>query len=205
MWKNRYFKKKDKAFMGPVEYIIAGLGNPGSRYENTRHNVGFRAADLLAVRHGIRVKDLKFRAVYGLGHICDKRAAILKPQTFMNLSGEAVRDCAAFFKLPMERVIVIYDDVSLEPGRLRVRDKGSAGGHNGIKDILYKCGTDGFPRVKIGVGAPPHKDYDLADWVLSPFAKKENEVIAQMIDRAADAVEEIIREGPDAAANRYNN
>ncbi len=189
---------------GAADWVVAGLGNPGAKYEHTRHNVGFQVIDLLSARWGIPVKKLKFQATYGQGTALSRKVLLLKPQTFMNLSGQSVRDCLAFLKLPPERLIVVYDDVALAPGRLRVRAQGSDGGHNGIKNILYHLKTDAFPRVKIGVGAASNPEYALADWVLSRPEGEDAKVIAQMRERAADAVEEIIKNGAESAMNRYN-
>ena len=161
--------KRNKEFPSNFDYMIVGLGNPGKQYESTRHNAGFICLDLLAEKYSISVKKLKFKSLLGEGRIEGKRCLLLKPQTFMNLSGEAVRDAAEFYKIPPENIIVIYDDISLDPGKLRIRRKGSDGGHNGMKNILYHLKSDGFPRIKVGVGAKPNPEYDLADWVLSRF------------------------------------
>ena len=151
---------------GGAAWLIVGLGNPGEKYENTRHNVGFQVIDELAERQGRPVQRLKFKALTGLLTIGGEKALVMKPVTYMNLSGEAVRPAADFYKLPPERILVISDDVALAAGRLRIRAKGSAGGHNGLKSIIQHLGTDQFPRIRVGVGEKPHPDYDLADWVL---------------------------------------
>lgn len=190
---------------GAPEWIVAGLGNPGIQYEGTRHNAGFAALDMLAAKNGVRIDRAKFKALCGIGQVAGKRVLLLKPQTFMNLSGEAVAAAAHFYKLPVERVLVLFDDISLPVGKLRVRRKGSAGGHNGIKSIIGECGSDGFPRVKIGVGDKPHPDYDLASWVLGKFSEAERPVFAQSLDRAAEAVEELIQNGVGSAMNLYNS
>ncbi|MDR1693423.1 MAG: aminoacyl-tRNA hydrolase [Oscillospiraceae bacterium] len=182
-----------------VEFIIAGLGNPGERYDQTRHNAGFWTVDELASRRGIKVKKLKFHGVYAT----DGNLLLLKPQTFMNLSGQSVRDACAFYKIPPERLIVIYDDVSLPPGKIRLRPTGSDGGHNGIKDILYHIQTDSFPRVKIGVGPPP-PEVPLADWVTGILPQPDRKPILDAVPRAADAAEWILRHGIEAAMNRFN-
>lgn len=183
-----------------MDWIIAGLGNPGSQYDHTRHNVGFRVADILAARWGVKLKKLKFQSV-----TADAGGKLLmKPQLYMNRSGQAVRQAMDFYKLPPERVLIIYDDASLPPGKLRVRADGSDGGHNGIKDILYHLQSDRFPRVKIGVGAKPHPEMDLADWVLSAFPADERKVIEDAITRAADAAEAVIALGLEEAMNRFN-
>ena len=189
---------------GGAAWLIVGLGNPGEKYENTRHNVGFQVIDELAERQGKPVQRLKFKALTGLLTIGGEKALVMKPVTYMNLSGEAVRPAADFYKLPPERILVISDDVALAAGRLRIRAKGSAGGHNGLKSIIQHLGTDQFPRVKIGVGEKPHPDYDMADWVLSRFTGEDLKTITQAVKRAADAVECFVREGPDKAMNRFN-
>lgn len=183
-----------------MEWLIAGLGNPGAQYTHTRHNVGFQVVDILSERWGIAVKRLKYQSLCGDGN----GRLLLKPQTFMNLSGRAIRDAAAFYKLPPERVLVVYDDVSLPPGKLRIRANGSDGGHNGVKDILYHLQSDRFPRVKVGVGAKPHAEMDLADWVLSSFAAEERPLMEDAFKRAADAVEAIITGGVEGAMGRFN-
>lgn len=190
---------------GPPEWMVVGLGNPGAKYELTRHNAGFLCMDVLSQKWGIAVNKTKFSALIGQGNACGKSVLLMKPQKFMNLSGECVREAAAYYNLPMERVIVIYDDVSLNPGRIRIRPKGSAGGHNGIKNIILQCDTDVFPRIKVGVGAKPHPDYDMADWVLSNFTKDEQQALTPALDNAAAAVEVIIKEGCAAASNRFNS
>ena len=183
-----------------MDWLIAGLGNPGAQYENTRHNVGFLVADVLAQRWGIRLKKLKFQSVCG-----DAGGRLLiKPQMFMNRSGQAVRQAAEYYKLPPERVLIVFDDVSLPPGKLRVRADGSDGGHNGVKDVLYHLQSDQFPRVKIGVGAKPHADMDLADWVLSGFSPDERPTMRDAVPRAADAVEAVLTLGLEEAMNRFN-
>jgi len=189
---------------GPVEYIVAGLGNPGRDYIGTRHNTGFMAADVVASKCGVAVDKIKFKSLCADVMLCGKRVLLLKPQTFMNISGEAIRDAAAFYKIPMERIIILYDDISLQPGKIRVRSKGSAGGHNGIKSIIYLSGTDVFPRVKIGVGAKPRPEYDLADWVLGRPSKDDSELITQALENSCRAVESIITDGAFEAMNKYN-
>ena len=185
-------------------YIIVGLGNPTKEYAHTRHNVGFDTIDKIADRHGIAVLEKKHKAVYGRGYIEGQKVILAKPQTFMNLSGESVRSLIDYYKVDEEtELIVIYDDISLEPGQLRIRKKGSAGGHNGIKNIISHLGHDTFVRIKVGVGEKP-KGYDLADYVLSRFAKDEVSAMEDAFERAADAVEVIITGGPDEAMNRFN-
>ena len=188
---------------GP-EWLVVGLGNPGEKYENTRHNVGFLTVDELAERARVPVQKLKYRALTNTVELGGARALLMKPVTYMNLSGEAVGQAARFYKIPPERVLVISDDVSLPLGKLRIRKSGSAGGHNGLKNIIQHLGTDQFPRVKIGVGEKPYPDYDMADWVLSRFTGEDLKTITQAVKRAADAVECFVREGPDKAMNRFN-
>lgn len=195
---------KEAAPTEPIEWLVVGLGNPGSKYEGTRHNAGFRALDAYCAKSGQRIDRMKFKALIGDGMFGGKRVLFVKPQTFMNLSGEAVRDAAAFYKIPPERILVLFDDISLEVGRIRVRAKGSAGGQNGVKNIIYQLGSDAFPRVKIGIGAKPHPDYDLADWVLSKFQGEDADKIQQAALRAIEAAEEIVRNGPAAAAQKFN-
>ena len=181
-----------------------GLGNPGREYENTRHNAGFRALDLLSAKLGCKVDKLKFQGLYAQVNYRGNKLLLLKPQTFMNLSGRSVLQLSAFFKVPPKRIIVMFDDISLEPGRLRIRADGSAGGHNGIKSIIQELGCQDFPRVKIGVGAKPHPDFDLADWVLSHFSAQEEKALRPALERAADAALAIIDHGVPEAANRFN-
>ena len=170
---------------GAPEFLIVGLGNPGPKYEFTRHNAGFLCIDLLAQQLGVRIDRIKFKSVVADVAIEGRRCILMKPQTFMNNSGEAVRDAANFYKIPPEHIIILFDDISLPPGKLRIRRKGSDGGHNGIKSILYLLGSDQFPRVKLGVGAKPHPDYDLADWVLSTFQKDEFPLMKEAMERPA--------------------
>lgn len=198
------FGKKKKEFAGGFDWLIVGLGNPGLQYEETRHNAGFLALDELAEKYGAQIKKLKYKALYGDCEISDRRCILCKPQTFMNNSGEAVRDLAAFYKIPPERTLVIFDDISLEPGRLRIRRKGSDGGHNGIKSIIYLTGSDAFPRIKIGVGKKPHPDYDLAKWVLSRFQPEEFEDMRKAFANAAEAAALMVAGETDKAMNLYN-
>lgn len=185
-------------------YIIVGLGNPGKQYAHTRHNVGFDTIDILADKYGISVDSKKHKALYGKGIIEGQRVVLAKPQTYMNLSGESVRELVDFYKIdPEEELIVIYDDISLEPGQLRIRGKGSAGGHNGIKSIISHLGSQVFPRVKVGVGEKP-KGYDLADYVLGHFSKAERAEVEDAFSRAADAVVCMMNDGMEHAMNRYN-
>ena len=184
-------------------YMIAGLGNPGKEYNNTRHNIGFAFIDALAQEYDINVMDVKLKALTGKGMIGGQKVLLVKPLTFMNLSGESVREAADFYKVDPEHIIVIYDDISLDVGQLRIRKKGSAGGHNGIKNIIAHLGTQEFPRIKVGVGDKPPR-MDLADYVLSRFSKEDREKMEQAFKDAAEAVEVMIAEGPDAAMNRFN-
>lgn len=185
-------------------YLIVGLGNPGKKYEKTRHNMGFDAIDYLVEKHNIPQSGVKFNAMYGRGVLGGQRAVFMKPLSFMNLSGGPVRDMAHYFKIDVEKeLIVIYDDIDLEPGQLRIRKQGSAGGHNGLKDIIQKTGTQNFTRVRVGVGAKP-KDWDLVDHVLGRFTDSDRKIIDESIRRAGDAVEMILARGVDIAMNEYN-
>lgn len=184
-------------------YIIAGLGNPTREYEKTRHNVGFDTIDVLADKLNTSVDEKKFKGLYGKGIIAGEKVILLKPQTFMNLSGESVREAADFYKVDPEHIIVIYDDISLDVGQLRIRKKGSAGGHNGIKNIIAHLGTQEFPRIKVGVGDKP-KGMDLADYVLGHFSKEDQAKMDEAFKDAADAAEMILDKGMDAAMNHYN-
>ena len=185
-------------------WLIVGLGNPGREYEKTRHNCGFRALDILADNLGCKVDKLKFQGLYGQVNYNGTKVFLLKPQTFMNLSGRSVLQLSAYFNIPPQNILVLFDDISLEPGRLRIRANGSAGGHNGIKSIIQEVGSQEFPRVKIGVGAKPNPNYDLADWVLSAFSANEEKALSVALDNAAKAALAIIDHGVPEAANRYN-
>ena len=187
-----------------VSWLVAFLGNPGPRYEGTRHNAGFMAADALAKAKGLRIDRARFRALTATCELGGDKVLLLKPQTYMNLSGEAVSQAARFYKLDPAHVLVVSDETALALGRLRIRQKGSAGGHNGLKNIIACLGTEAFPRIRIGVGAPPHPDYDMADWVLSAFKNRDAEDMAAAATRAAQAVECYIAEGPERAMNLYN-
>lgn len=185
-------------------YLIVGLGNPGRQYEATRHNMGFDTIDYLIEKHKIPQAGVKFNAMYGKGIIGGEKVILMKPLSFMNLSGGPVQEMANYFKIdPETEIIVIYDDIDLEPGQLRIRKQGSAGGHNGIKDIIRRLGTEKFLRIKVGVGAKP-KGWDLADHVLSRFADSDRRLVDEAIERAGEAVEKIVSQGPDAAMNEYN-
>ena len=188
----------------PCEYLVVGLGNPGSQYEATRHNVGFRAVDALAKEAGVKIGRAKFQALTAQATVGGVRVLLMKPQTYMNLSGVAVKQAADFYKVPPERVLVLFDDIDLDVGRLRIRRNGSAGGHNGIKSIISSLGSQEFPRIKIGVGAKPHPDYDLADWVLSRFTLAEQKLLDPAIEHAAEAVPVIFTQGIERASSQFN-
>lgn len=194
----------DKNRGAGAEWLVVGLGNPGEKYENTRHNVGFLTVDELAERARVPVQKLKHRALTNTLEVGGVKVLLMKPVTYMNLSGEAVRPAADFYKIPPEHIIVISDDTALDVGKLRIRKSGSAGGHNGLKSIIQHLGTDQFPRIRVGVGKKPHPDYDLADWVLGKFQGEDQKGIAAAVERCADAVECYIKEGPDRAMNKFN-
>ena len=196
-------REPDKKEDDRVMYIIAGLGNPTREYEKTRHNVGFEVIDVLADMLGTTVEEKKFKGCYGRGIIGGEKVLLLKPQTFMNLSGESIRAASDFYKVDPEHIIIIYDDISLDVGQLRIRKKGSAGGHNGIKNIIAHLGTQEFPRIKVGVGDKPKK-MDLADYVLSRFSKEDRAAMEDAFKEAAKAVEVMITEGMDTAMNQFN-
>ncbi len=187
-----------------ISWLVVFLGNPGVKYEMTRHNAGFMAGDAMAKAQGTAINRARFKALTGTCEINGEGIMLMKPQTFMNLSGEAVAQAVNFYKIPPEHVIVVSDEVALPIGKLRVRTKGSAGGHNGLKNIIAMLGTDQFPRIRIGVGAAPHPDYDMADWVLSTFRGKDAEDMLAAAERAAAAVECYITKGADRAMNLYN-
>lgn len=189
---------------GGVKWLVVFLGNPGPKYECTRHNAGFMAADALAKDKGININRSRFKALTATVDMGGESVLLMKPQTYMNLSGEAVIQAVKFYKIAPENVIVVSDEMSLPIGKLRIRTKGSAGGHNGLKNIIAHLGTDSFPRIRIGVGAPPHPDYDVADWVLSVFRNKDAEEMADAAKRAAEAVECYVLHGPERAMNRFN-
>ena len=186
------------------DYIIVGLGNPGSKYWNTRHNVGYAALDALSEKLRVKVDRVKFQGLMCQTSYEGKKILLLKPTTYMNLSGQSVAAAAKFYKVPPEHIIVLSDDISLDPGRLRIRKNGSAGGHNGLKSIISSLGSQEFPRIKIGVGAKPHPEYDLADWVLSTFPLSQREAMEETYKKAAEAVLLLMEKGPEAAANKFN-
>ena len=189
---------------GGVKWLVVFLGNPGPKYECTRHNAGFMAADALARDKGIKINRSRFKALTATVDMGGESVMLMKPQTYMNLSGEAVIQAVKFYKIAPDHVIVVSDEMSLPIGKLRIRTKGSAGGHNGLKNIIAHLGTDSFPRIRIGVGAPPHPDYDVADWVLSVFRNQDAEEMADAAKRAAEAVECYVLHGPERAMNRFN-
>ena len=189
---------------GPPEDLIVGLGNPGLEYAQTRHNAGFMTLDLLAEREHTEIKRMKFKSLCGDAVIAGKRCLLMKPTTYMNNSGQAVAEAMQFYKLPIDHIIVVYDDISLEPSRLRIRRKGSDGGHNGIKSIIYLTGEDTFPRIKLGVGKKPRPDYNLADWVLSRFTKEELEQLHIAAEHACESIALMVNGKIDEAMNRYN-
>jgi PTH1 family peptidyl-tRNA hydrolase len=193
-----------KKASGPVEYLIVGLGNPDKKYENTRHNCGWLALDYIADKRGCKVNKIKYKSFVGECTIAGKRVMLMKPTTYMNNSGQAVTEAMRFYKLPPENVIVIFDDVSLDVGKMRIRQKGSDGGQKGMRSIIYLSGSDTFPRIKIGIGAKPNPNWDLADWVLSKFSSDERKQLDKMFENANSAVELIIGGKIDRAMNMYN-
>lgn len=209
MWKNIFDKVKaaentgSQQTSGPVEYIIAGLGNPGSKYEGSRHNAGFMALDAVAEKAGASVDRLKFKGLTGRAVVGGKSALLLKPSTFMNLSGESLREAMNFYHIPPERTILLFDDISLLPGKIRIRAKGSAGGHNGVKNIIYLSGKDTFPRVKLGVGHKP-PEWDLADWVLGKFSEEDLKHMKEAAQDAAAAVDLMVNGKIQEAMNLFN-
>lgn len=199
-----WFKKQASAAGGAPAWLIVGLGNPGREYELTRHNVGFLFLDRLAEKTGCRVTKLKFKSLYGDATVGGVRCLLAKPQTFMNASGEAVRDIAAFYKIPPERIVAVFDDSSLDVGVLRIRRHGSDGGHNGVKSLIYQLNSDVFPRIKIGIGQKPDPRMDLADYVLGRIPPADEKLLAPAIDRAVEAVALMVQGKIDQAMNEYN-
>ncbi len=197
-----FFKKEYAS--GGVEYIIVGLGNPGRQYENTRHNAGFIAMDYIADKLGVKINKIKFKSTVGEAKIAGKRCLLMKPSTFMNLSGQAVTEAMNFYKIPPQRTVIISDDISLDVGTIRIRRKGSDGGQKGLQNIIYLSGSDEFPRVKIGIGKKPHPEYELKDWVLSRFTDKDKKLIGERLPDILGAVELIVSEDIDKAMNLYN-
>lgn len=199
------FGIKTAVSVGTPEFIVAGLGNPDKKYTLTRHNSGFLCVDMLAEKLGFKVDRLKFKSLYADTVIGGHRCIVMKPQTYMNNSGEAIRECASFYKIKPENIIIIYDDISLDVGKLRIRRKGTDGGHNGIKSIIYHIQSDKFPRIKIGCGKKPHPDYDLADWVLSEFKNDEQKALAPALENACKAIELLVNGEIDKAMNQFNS
>ena len=187
-----------------ADWLIAGLGNPEPKYDGTRHNTGFAALDALAEAWGCEINKSKWQGLYGIAQVDGRKVMLLKPLTYMNLSGQSIAPAAAFYKIPRNHIIVLCDDIAQEPGHIRIRPSGSAGGHNGLKSIIASTGGEDFYRIRIGVGAKPRPDYDLADWVLGKFQGEDKKAIDQAVKRAADAVECLLKEGPDRAMNRFN-
>lgn len=190
---------------GRLTWIVAGLGNPGLEYENTRHNAGFLTMEELAKQCGAKLDQMKFKSDCGEAMLGEVRCLLMKPTTYMNLSGDAIAAAANFYKIPPEQVLVIYDDISLPPGKLRLRRKGSAGGHNGIKSIIAQLGTEEFPRIRVGVGAKPNPQYDLADWVLSKFSEEDMKALQPALEHAADAAKKIVSGDMNGAMNLYSH
>ncbi|MDD5953036.1 MAG: aminoacyl-tRNA hydrolase [Oscillospiraceae bacterium] len=199
------FHKHTAPAAAPVEAIVVGLGNPGRQYEDTRHNAGFFVLDTLADKLNVKIDRLKFKGLTCTTVINGKGVLLLKPSTYMNRSGESVREAMQFYKLPPEKVLIVYDDISLEPGRLRIRRKGSDGGHNGMKNIIYLTGKDTFPRIKMGVGAKPNPNWDLGDWVLSKFTQKEGQALEAAADNACCAIALMLEGKDQEAMNKYNS
>ena len=196
--------KESETATGPITHLIVGLGNPGDKYFHTRHNAGFLMMDYLSQRCGVQINKLKFKALVGEATIDGKRVLLMKPQTFMNLSGEAVQQAAAFYKIPMQNVLVFSDDTSLDAGRIRVRRKGSDGGQRGLRSIITLMNSYDFPRIRFGVGAKPHPDYDLADWVLSEFNKDEQKALFSAFEKAYDGVVKVLQGDIDGAMQLCN-
>lgn len=190
---------------GSIEYIAVGLGNPGKKYENTRHNTGFIAIDKIAEKYGCNINRLKYNALTAECVIAGKKVLLMKPQTFMNLSGEAVTQAMNFYKIPAEKVVIIFDDISLDVGRMRIRRKGSDGGQRGVRSIIGLSGSENFPRIKIGIGEKPHSGWQLSDWVLSRFTKEELETLDKVTDNACKALEYIVSGNIDKAMSEYNS
>lgn len=202
---NRFRKSTNTVSSGSPEFLIVGLGNPGNKYTYTRHNSGFLCLDMLSEKLNFRIDRLKFKSLICDTNINGHRCIVMKPQTFMNNSGEAVRDCANFYKIPPEKIIVISDDTSLDVGKMRIKRKGSDGGQKGLRSIIYLMNSDNFPRIKIGVGKKPHPDYDLGDWVLSEFKKDEQKLLEPILENACKAIELLLDNQIDKAMNLYNS
>lgn len=198
-----FFKRKTPS--GPPEFLIVGLGNPGKKYELTRHNAGFLFADLLADKNGVKIDKIQFKAVTASIDLEGHKCLLMKPQTFMNNSGEAVREAASFYKIPPERIIIVFDDISLPCGKMRIRRKGSDGGHNGMKSIIYQMNSDAMPRIKLGIGQKPHPDYELADWVLSSFKKDELDALRDAAENACAAAVLMVNGETEKAMSSFNS
>lgn len=196
--------KKEEPQGGKPEFIIAGLGNPGIDYERSRHNAGFMAMSAIEEKLGVSVDTYKFKAKTAVASVGGKQCLLMKPETFMNLSGEAIAQAMSFYKIPIENVLVIFDDISLDVGVMRIRRKGSAGGHNGLKSIIECCGSEDFPRIKIGIGKKPHPDYDLKDWVLGKFTDEEREKLSGVFANVLPAAELILQGKTGEAMNKFN-
>ena len=196
--------KKNEPQGGKPEFIIAGLGNPGIDYERTRHNAGFMAMAAIEEKLGVQVNNFKFKAKTAVAAMGGKQCLLMKPETYMNLSGEAIAQAMNFYKIPIENVLVIFDDISLDVGVMRIRRKGSAGGHNGLKSIIECCGGEDFPRIKIGVGKKPHPDYDLKDWVLGKFTEEERGKLAEVFANVLPAAELVVQGKTSEAMNKFN-
>ena len=189
---------------GAVDWLIVGLGNPGQKYEHTRHNMGFLTVNLLAEQLNVKLNKVKFKSAYNIVRFGGQKCLVMKPQTYMNLSGESVGEAARFYKVPADHVLVISDDVSLPVGKLRIRQSGSAGGHNGLKNIILHLGTDAFPRIKVGVGMPDHPEHEMVDWVIGKPQGEEAKTLRAALDRAADAALTVITDGAARAMNKFN-
>lgn len=201
----KQIESQNNAVTGPPAYIIAGLGNIGEKYHNTRHNAGFIMIDAFAEKYGAKFGRHQFKANTAMAEADGVRVLLMKPDTFMNLSGQAVTEAMQFYQIPPERVIVVYDDINLEVGELRIRKKGSDGGHNGMKNIIYLSGADTFPRIRVGIGKKPHPDYDLAAWVLSAFTPAEMQILAETAETVCAALPLMLKDQTDLAMNRYNS
>jgi len=200
----KQIESQNTAVTGPPAYIIAGLGNIGEKYHNTRHNAGFMMIDAFAQKYGAKFGKHQFKSNTAMAEADGVRVLLLKPDTFMNLSGQAVTEAMQFYQIPPERVIVVYDDINLDVGELRIRKKGSDGGHNGMKNIIYLSGADTFPRIRVGIGKKPHPDYDLADWVLSAFSPEELQTLARTAETVCEALPLMLADKTDLAMSRYN-
>lgn len=199
----RKISAENNAPSGPVSHLVVGLGNPGDKYTMTRHNAGFMAMDYLMQKYNFKINKVRFKSLCGEAVVAGKRVLFMKPQTFMNLSGEAVREAADFYKIPSENIIIIYDDVSFEPGTMRIKRKGSAGGHNGIKNIILQMDTDVFPRIKLGVGVKP-KEHDMVGWVLGKLSPEGQKELFTCLEKTPEAIELILSGNTDKAMNLFN-